>query len=304
MTSRLGTGVALGFLLIISSNLLAGFCYPLQKLALEGLPPATITLVRTCIGLVPMAILVGRRGIDLASYTTSERWRLLLLGTLAYATPMLLGVVGTDLSTASNASILILLEPATIVVAAWLLLRERIGPAKLAGLCLGLFGALVIVMEGASLSDLLVGEHFTGNLILVVHAILWGFYTPIAKPIIARHAPIEVTLFTFVCAIPPLIPFAALEWNEWTWGTEAFHALLWCVVLGIFISFLATIFWVASLRYLQASAVAPFVFLQPFAGVLLGTLALGETLTPFAVGGGALIALGVLVAMRSRAAGG
>ncbi len=304
MTSRLGTGVALGFLLIISSNLLAGFCYPMQKLALEGLPPATITLVRTCIGLVPMTILVWRRGIDLASYTTSERWRLLLLGTMAYAAPMLLGVVGTDLSTASNASILILLEPATIVIAAWLFLRERIGRRKLVGLCLGLFGAFVIVMEGASLGDLLVGEHFTGNLILVAHAILWGFYTPIAKPIIARHDPIEVTLFTLACSIPGLIPLAALEWNQWTWGTEALHALVWCVVLGIFISFLATFFWVASLRYLQASAIAPFVFLQPLAGVLVATLALGETLTAYAVVGGALIALGVLVAMRSRAASG
>ena len=85
MTSRLGTGVALGFLLIISSNLLAGFCYPMQKLALEGLPPATITLVRTCIGLVPMTILVWRRGIDLASYTTSVAGFVVGFGVLAGA---------------------------------------------------------------------------------------------------------------------------------------------------------------------------------------------------------------------------
>jgi drug/metabolite transporter (DMT)-like permease len=44
--------------------------------------------------------------------------------------------------------------------------------------------------------------------------------------------------------------------------------------------------------------VAPFVFLQPLAGVIAGNLVFGEVLSPAAVAGAVLIACGVLLVIR------
>ncbi|MEW6072812.1 MAG: DMT family transporter [Planctomycetota bacterium] len=299
MSERAAGGVATGVLLIFLANLLGGLSYPAQKLALAGLPPGTIALARTVIGFVPLAILARRRGFRLAGWDRPARRSILAAGSLAYAAPILLGVVGVERSTAANASILILLEPATIVVAAWLVLGERIGRAKLAGVALGLLGALAIVLEGADPAEMVMGEHFAGNLILAVHGILWGFYTPLVKPLRPRCDSIGISAGTLAVAIPFLLPFAVLEWDEWSLGPAAWRALAWCVALGIFLSFLGTVFWVAALRHLSAASVAPFIFLQPFAGVLAGAIFLGERLSAAAIGGGVLIAAGVAVALRA-----
>jgi O-acetylserine/cysteine efflux transporter len=81
---------------------------------------------------------------------------------------------------------------------------------------------------------------------------------------------------------------------------------MWTLWLGLLGSFLGTVLWTYSLTQLRASTIAPFVFLQPFAGVLSGHLVLGEVITTEALVGGAFIALGVVLVVlrpRARAAG-
>ena len=51
-------------------------------------------------------------------------------------------------------------------------------------------------------------------------------------------------------------------------------------------------------RFVAASAVAPFIFLQPLAGVLAGAWVLEERLTPQALVGGAVIALGLATLLK------
>lgn len=294
-------GAAVGFFLIVVANLLGGGSYPVQKLALEGLPPATIALARTLVGLALLAIWTWHRGFRLAAYSRGERLRLLFLGTGAFALPLLLGVIGVERASAANASILILLEPVTIVAFAWLLLGDRVGPLKLVGIGAGLAGALLIVVSGVSVAELFAGDHATGNLILVVHAILWGLYTPIAKPLTERHDAIELTMLTLAAALILLVPAAAGEWNEWSLDGAALVAFGWCAALGVFVSLLGTLLWLAALGRLRASTIAPFIFLQPFVGVLVGTLFLEEVLTRAAIGGGALIVVGVVLSMKREA---
>jgi drug/metabolite transporter (DMT)-like permease len=305
MSVALRRSAAIGILLILTANLFGGASYPVQKLALEGLPPATIALLRTLVALVPMLWLVRRRGWDPAAFPRGDRLRILFLGTFAYGLPLLLGIVGVKLASAANASILILLEPVTIVAAAWLLLGERVGLGKVIGIVAGLAGALFIVLEGVSPADLLAGsfagEHATGNLLLAVHGVLWGLYTPIAKPLCERYGTVELTMLTLVGALPLLLPAAALEWTQWSANEAALRSLLWCLALGLFVSLLGTFFWLAALQRLRASTIAPFVFLQPFVGVLLGVLLLDEVLTPAAMGGGGLIVLGVALSIRREA---
>ena len=174
MSTDLATRRRLAVLAIVLANVLGGVSYPAQKAALAGLPPATVTLLRNTVALVALVVCLRLRRTPGVPWSGAERLRVLALGTLAFALPMWLGIVGIELSSASNGSILILLEPVTIVGIACLVLGERIGPLKVVSLVLGLCGALAIVLEGASMGDLLSGEHLPGNALLALHGVLWG----------------------------------------------------------------------------------------------------------------------------------
>ena len=206
---------------------------------------------------------------------------------------MWLGIVGVQRASAANASILILLEPVTIVALAWLVMGERVSAAKLAILALGLAGALCIVLEGGSLADLFGGAHFAGNALLALHGVLWGCYTPLAKPLSERHDAFDLCLRATAIGTLALVPLALHERAQWHAGPALAPALAWTVAIGLAVSFGGTVLWLAALRHLPATNVAGFVFLQPLAGVLSGTLLFGERLTAGALLGAALIAAGV-----------
>jgi len=282
-------------LAIVVANMIGGTTYLAQKVALAGLPPATITLLRNLLALACLFGWAAAGGGLRLSFTRREQVRLVLLGVLAYATPLLLGIAGLRHSTAGNGSILILLEPVAIVFFARLLLGEAVRGGQAAGLLLGLLGALVIVLEGADEVDLFSGAHLRGNLILAAHGILWGLYSPLMAPLVQRHRSLDVTFASMAFALVLLVPAALFEAPDWRAGPELGPALLWTLALGVVGSFGGTLLWVWSLRSLSPNTVAPFVFLQPLAGVLAGHLVLGEVLSEQALLGAALIGGGVLL---------
>ncbi len=288
---------SLAILAIVLANTLAGGSYLAQKLALEGLPPATITLLRTLVALVAMGIWIRVRGGLSLDYTRREVARLFLLGNLSFAGPLLLGNYGVELSTATNGSILVLLEPGTILILSWWLLGENVRGRQIAGVGVGLVGALFVVLEDASALGLLAREHLTGNVLLAVHGILWGTYTPIARPLLVRHSPLDVTFLSMVFSLVVILPASLIESGEWHAGPALASSLAWTVALGLFASWLATFLWNYAVHFLEGKTVATFVFLQPVAGATVAWLVLGEALSRQAWIGAVLIASGVLLAV-------
>jgi drug/metabolite transporter (DMT)-like permease len=289
----------LAFALIILANLIGGSTYLAQKLALEGLPAATVTVLRNGIAMLCLMAWAARSGGLRLRFTAREHGRLALIGVLGYALPLLLGIWGLRGSTAGNASILILLEPPSIMLFACLLLGERIRWLQGAGLLAGLAGALWIVVgdpgQGASLGELVAGRYLGGNATLALHGVLWGLYSPLMIPLARTHRPADVTFAAMLWGMLLLVPAALLEAGEWHGGPTLAPALVWTLALGVVGSFGGTFLWVEALRHLDGSTVAPFVFLQPLAGVLAGHLVLHEQLSGAALAGGALIAAGVLL---------
>lgn len=285
---------ARGFLLIIAANLIGGSTYLAQKQGLEALPPGIVTFLRNVVALVAMAILIAARGGFRTRYDRAAWVRLGVVGVLAFAAPLWLGTLGLQWSSAGNASILILLEPGAILVFSALLLKERIERHQVLGVAFGIAGALFIVLDGTSGADLFAGGMLLGNSLLVLHALLWGLYSPVMKPLAADHPAIELTFLSMLLGMLLLTPVALSEWPAFEAGPGLETALWWVLGLGLIGSFLGTMWWNASLKILRASTVAPFVLLQPLAGVLGDWLVRDEVPTRAAWIGTALIVAGLL----------
>lgn len=297
---------ATALLFIILANLLGGLTYLAQDRALLGLPYATITFARNLIAMLLMAVWMQRTraitGGITWRYPRPDFLRLLLLGVVAYGLPLLLGTLGTEWSTPANGSILILMEPCAILLFARILLGEHIRRLQFLGIILGLAGGLFIVLNDAPVDALLEGRHLQGNLILALHAILWGLYSPLMKPLAMRYRAMDVTFMSMVLAQVLLLPAMLFEVGDWHAGPDLATALWWTLGLGVGGSFAGTVLWTASLKHLKASTVAPFVFLQPVAGVIGAAVWLDRPVTGAALTGGLLIGVGVVfVILRPRA---
>jgi drug/metabolite transporter (DMT)-like permease len=288
-------------LFIILANVLGGLSYPWQKLSVRGISPGAVAAIRCIIGLVLLGGLMLARREPLWPFARRETGRLALLGTVGFAVPLYLGTIGVHKSTSSNASILILLEPVSIVLFARLLLGERMGTRRALALALGIAGALVVVTEGftASLS-LLRGDHFFGNVLLALSGLLWGLYTPLMKPIAADRSPLALTFGVLAFASLVFVPVALLEPPSPGASEHFASSLAWTVVLGVFLSFLGTLLWNSSLRGVSANAVATLILIQPVVAVVAGYLQLDERVTKQAALGGALVAAGVLLTLSAE----
>lgn len=288
-------------LFIILANVLGGLSYPWQKLSVRGLSPGAVTAIRCLIGLVLLGGLLLARREPLWPFSRRETGRLALLGILGFAVPLYLGTLGVHLSTSSNASILILLEPVSIVLFARLLLGERMGTRRVAALALGIAGALVVVTEGFTADQsLLRGDHLFGNILLALSGLLWGVYTPLMKPLAADRSPLVLTFGVLAFAGLVFVPASLLEPPVRGGGEHLVSSIAWTVVLGVFLTFLGTLLWNASLRGISANAVAPLILIQPVVAVVAGYLHLGERLTSQAALGGALVAAGVLLTLSAE----
>ena len=81
---------------------------------------------------------------------------------------------------------------------------------------------------------------------------------------------------------------AGVSWRSWL-------ALGYLIVIGSIVAFSA---YGIAVRALPTATVATYAYVNPVIAVLLGTLILGERLTPAMFGGGALIVGAVVLVVR------
>ena len=89
-------------------------------------------------------------------FTKSEKidpkdyWRLFGCAVFGMFINMLAFFKGLSLSTPINSSVIITLSPVILLVLSAIFLKEKISPIKIIGIAIGMLGALVLVLFGAS----------------------------------------------------------------------------------------------------------------------------------------------------------
>src|SRR5439155_666554 len=114
--------------LLLAANIVYATSYVVTRLVLDDVPPMTLALLRLVLGaavLVPLA----RRGATAPiprGLTPGQGARVFWMGALGFAAAFALSHWGIARSSATNAALLIVVEPLTLVVLGPLLLGERL----------------------------------------------------------------------------------------------------------------------------------------------------------------------------------
>lgn len=213
----------------------------------------------------------------------------LVMGLMLFVVGQRLQVLGNQLGTAGNSSVLMALEPVLASVGAAIFLREHIGPRRWTGFGLGMLG--VALLNGIWREDFkLTG--LVASLIFVSSFVCEAAYSIVAKPIIGRAGFMKVLTLSLLAGTfgnvlidgpETFVAARAMPLQAWLW--LAYLALI-CTVVGYGA-------WFMVIREAEVNVVALTIFIQPVAGVAVAALWLGESLHLGQLWGGLTIVAGL-----------
>lgn len=289
--------MAFADVVLILANVVYATSYVATRVVLDDVPPATLALLRLVLGalvLVPLA----RRAGEAWAPSGRDRWRVAGMGVVGFAAAFAFAHWGLARSTATNAALLITVEPLTLLLLGPLLLGERLDTRERVGAACALAGAVLVVMNGIPGVTARVAPHWRGDLLLVLSGVAYAAYSLLGRPVLARRAALSVTARSIVWGIPALIPLALVEWQDGRRPAWTASAVLGTLYLAVVITALGYLAWNYALERVTASRAAIFLSIQPVVGALLGMLLLGEWPTTFVVIGGVLVVAGLILSVR------
>jgi drug/metabolite transporter (DMT)-like permease len=281
-----------GWVLFAAMSILWGIPYLMIKVAVEGVSVPMVVFARTAVGaaiLLPLALRAGR------PTWLRERWRpLLAFAVIEIMIPWGLLSDAEQHITSSMTGLLIAATPIIAVLVGRLTGdAERLGPARWAGLAIGLAG--VAVLAGPALGD--------GSPWAIVEVLLVAVCYATAPIIAARRlADVPALPMTAVCLAGAALvyaPPAVLTWPQTLPDGRVLAALAGLAVLCTALAFLV---FFALIREVGPSRALVFTYVNPAVAVTAGVLVLGEPLTASILVSFALILAGSVLATAPRAA--
>ena len=216
--------------------------------------------------------------------------RLALLGAVNSAIPFSLFAYAVLSVTAGFASVLNATAPLFGALVAFIWLRDRPAPTRIAGLIVGFAGVLVLVWGRLSVASDGGGVAVLAGLSA---AVLYGISANYAKKRMSDIDPFVIATGSLIAATILLSPLALLYWPA-----AAPSRLSWvsAVLLGVICTGVAYILYFRLLSRIGPSKTLAVTYLIPAFGVLWGHLFLHEPVTPSMVVGCAVILLGTTLA--------
>lgn len=215
------------------------------------------------------------------------------LGFIGHSLHVGLVTYGIHWSTAFSSSVILACGPIFTLLILRVQGLERLSLPQMAGVTLAFGGVLMF------LSDKLLGGHWRaggGDLVLLIAAGLFSYYTVAVKPVMQRHGPVLTMGYATLLGGLPVMLLSVPAGLEADWSSLDFWAwvgLLWSVMVSAFIGWLAW-GWINNVR--GVARTAPLMYLMPpMAGLFAWALS-GEHYTWVKIAGAGVTLLGVALA--------
>ncbi|MCE9660053.1 MAG: DMT family transporter [Burkholderiales bacterium] len=271
-----------------------GANFTVQKAVFTALSPGGFLFVRYLIMPVAAALLLcSRYGLRWPKVSRSDAFALLRLGLIGHLLHVGLVTYGIHWSTAFSSSLILACGPIfTLFILHWHG-HEKLTRGQVAGVAVACCGVL------AFLSDKLFGGHWQaggGDLVLLVAASFFSYYTVAAKPLIERLGGVTVMTYGVLFGSGPVVLLSlpaglAVSWIDI--APAIWAGTFYSVIISAFLGWLAW-GWINAVR--GVARTAPLMYLMPPVAGLVAWALTGEHYSAVKVGGAALTLAGVALA--------
>jgi drug/metabolite transporter (DMT)-like permease len=264
------------------------------RIIVAAAPPMTALSLRFLIsGIIGIAIAFA---LGQTWRLTPAQWRAtVIFGVTQNALYLGLNFIAMQTIEASVAAIIASTMPLLVAFAGWVIFREKLRPLAIAGLAGGFAGVAIIMgaRMGAGGVDLL------GVVLCVLGVIALTVATLAVRGASAGGGNLLMIVGLQMLVGSVLLAGPALVFEEFTvqWSWQLLAAFSYTVLVP---GLLATWVWFALVGRIGAVRAATYHFLNPFFGVAVAALLLGEALGPYDIVGVLIVMAGILAVQRAR----
>lgn len=266
-----------------------------QLLLDNGLSPRDIFFYRFLLAFICIGVFSFKQKLF------ADNWKdeitLMLMGVTGGSLYFVLANTALDMTQSSNVALLTCTAPIFIVLVSFLLLknREKLGRFFWHGSILALVGIAFVVFSGHAKPKI----NPLGDLLSILAALSWAFYTVFLKRISSRYTILFITRKVFFYGMLTLLPlflFTPLNVNK----EVLMQPVVWgnLLYLGVVASLMCFFLWSVVVKNLGAVRATNYVYLSPAITMAAGAIILHETITAVAVVGAVMILVGVALTER------
>lgn len=282
-------------LLLLLANVVYATSYVVTRVALDAFPPATLALARLLVAAAVLVPLARRERLP-----EGEELRMFWMGAIGFAVAFALTNWGIRYSSATNAALLIIVEPLTLLVLGPVLLAERLTRREVLGAALAVIGAVLVVADGIPGVTLSILPRWRGDVLLALSGVAYALYSLLGRPVLTAANATAITARSIVWGAAAMAPLAAAEWIAGERPSASLPGLAAMLYLAVVITAWGYGVWNWALARVEASRVAAFLTVQPVVGALLGAALLGDPVSVYTGVGGALIVAGLWMSAAAR----
>jgi drug/metabolite transporter (DMT)-like permease len=284
--------VALALIVIWGAN------FSIQKWVMREITPTGFLFGRYALMPVcALILLMWRHGLHFPTLSREDLWGLARLGVIGHTMHVGLVTYGVHWSTAFSSSVILACGPLFTLIILRMHDLERLGRYQVVGMAVACCGVLIF------LSEKLLGGSWQatgGDLVLLVAASLFSYYTVSAKPLIERLGGFTTMAYATLFGSIPILLLTAPHMVDVPWSAFTVPltlAFVWAVVVSAFLGWLAW-GWVNAVR--GVARTAPLMYLMPPVAGVLAWIFVGERFTWLKVVGALVSLAGVAIAQFVR----
>lgn len=261
----------LAHLSVFTANLIYGANYSIAKRVMpEYIQPFGFIFIRvlfTALLFFIISIFVKEKKVERADFP-----RLFFCALFGVAINQLLFFKGLDLTNPINASLMMTTNPIMVLVAAGILIREKITVRKVAGIIVGIAGAFLLLLWGKNFS----WSHSSvlGDSMVLINSLSFGIFLIMVKPLMQKYHTLTVMKWVFLFGSILVFPFGYSEFKliQWTsFDTSVWLSVAYVVIATTSLAYMLNTF---ALKNLSPSSVSIYIYSQPlfatFFAIMLG----------------------------------
>ncbi len=292
-------GMGSPYLSLLVTMVLWGSAFSSSESVVEHVPPAAAAFLRFgggALALMAASALFGARSVKAPARAGRRAVTAGVLGVFAYNGFFFWGL---SLAPALDAGILIpVMSP--VLTGSFLLLtgREKAPTARLAGLALGLAGAVIFFL-GAGGGTHEGSNRIAGDALFLLSAVCWAAFTLVGPKVMAGVEPLRATTYATCAGAVLLGLLAAPDLPGVRWGALPVGVWLNVAYLAVGAAAVANLLYYRGVAAVGPASASLMMFTVPVVNTLCATILLGETFGALQGVGALVLLCGAVLAVTS-----